>query len=290
MNIYKILTLLIFLFFFISGFFAFATFMQMILDRKKISRQLSCSPLLANSWTGSDVTFVIIFFIVASYVAGVIPTHIINYLSDANNPNNENLSIVEYAFYLSSNFLLVHLPGIILCVMFVTKLHRQFIYRLPNIDNNTIKNIKYGCLCFVRIIAPVMLTSLISGIVLRELGYDVKPQEILIAFTQSDSLLINIYIAVIAIFVGPIFEELIFRGILFQYVLKYASIPVAVFAVSAVFGGIHGHIPSFMPIFVLGCGLSLAYLKSGSIVAPITMHVLFNALNLILLTIVTKFI
>jgi membrane protease YdiL (CAAX protease family) len=290
MNIYKILTLLIFLFFFISGFFAFATFMQMILDRKKISRQLKCSPLLANSWTGADVTFVILFFIVASYVAGVIPTCIINYLSDANAPTNENLSIVEYSFYLSSNFLLIHLPGIFLCIMFVTKLHRQFIYRLPNIDNTTIKNIKYGCLCFVRIIAPVMLTSLISGIVLKQFGYDVQPQEILIAFTQSDSLLINIYIAVIAIFVGPIFEELIFRGILFQYVLKYTSIPVAVFAVSAVFAGIHGHIPSFMPIFVLGCGLSLAYLKSGSIVVPITMHVLFNALNLILLTIVTKFV
>jgi len=272
-----------------SAFFALAAFMQMILDREKISKQLRCSSILANNWTGADIVFVIIFFVVASYVAGSIPTYIINYLGDSDLPNRENLSIIEYSFYLSSNFLLVHLPGIFLCVLFVTKLHRKFIYHLPNVHNDIAKDIRYGCLCFVRIIAPVMATSLISSLVLRQLGYDVEPQEILIAFTKSDSLVINIYIAFIAIFIGPVFEELIFRGILFPYVLKYASIPVAVFAISAVFAAIHGHIPSFMPIFVLGCGLSLAYLKSGSIVVPITMHVLFNALNLVLLMLVTKF-
>jgi len=272
----------------LSAFFALAALMQMILDREKISKQLKCSPMLANNWTGADIVFVIIFFVVASYVAGSIPTYIISSLGDANVPNKESLSIIEYSFYLSSNFLLVHLPGIFLCVLFVTKLHRKFIYHLPNENNDIAKDIRYGCLCFVRIIAPVMAASFVSGLVLRQFGYDVEPQEILIAFTKSDSLVINIYIAFIAIFIGPVFEELIFRGIFFPYVLKYASIPVAVFAVSAVFAGIHGHIPSFMPIFVLGCGLSLAYLKSGSIVVPITMHVLFNALNIVLLTIVTK--
>lgn len=271
-----------------SAFFALAALVQMIFDREKISKQLKCSPMLANSWTGSDIICVMIFFVVASYVAGSIPTYIINYLSDSDAPNKDNLSIVEYSFYLSSNFLLVHLPGFFLCFMFVKKLHRKFIYSLSHVYNDIIKDIRYGCLCFVRIIAPVMATSLVSSLILKQVGYDVQPQEILIAFTKSDSLMINFYIAFIVIFIAPVFEELIFRGIFFPYILKYASIPVAVFSVSAVFAAIHGHIPSFLPIFVLGCGLSLGYLKSGSIVVPITMHVLFNALNLVLLTIVTK--
>lgn len=289
MNIYKTLLVIIFLFMLLSTFFALGVFVQMILDREKISKQLKCSPMLLNNWVGADIVFVIIFFVVASYVAGSIPTYIIRSLGDAHVSNRDQLSIIEYSFYLSSNFLFVHLPGIFLCVLFVTKLHRKFIYHPANICNNIAKDIRYGCLCFIRIIAPVMATSLISSLILKHFGYDVKPQEILIAFAKSDSIFINIYIAFIAIFIGPIFEELIFRGILFPYLLKYAGIPVAVFAVSAIFAGIHGHIPSFMPIFVLGCGLSLAYLKSGSIVVPITMHILFNTLNLVLLTIVIKF-
>ncbi len=285
MIIYSILYNLYCVFLLVSLFFALALCVSSYFEREKIKQELQCSPLIHNNWMGADVLFLFLFYIVANYTVGIVPDYMLRYMERSPVYDKLDVEVIEYAFYLSSNFLFIHLPGIFICLLLAMKYGKKFIYNVPEM-RGFFKNVGYGCLCFTRIILIVMFVSYLSVKFLGMAGYEVEPQEILYVFTKSSSLTMSIYIAFIAIIIGPIFEELIFRGVFFQYTLKYTSVPVAIFAISAIFAAIHVHIPSFAPLFVLSCGFCLAYLKSGSIVAPITMHVLFNAINLLALTIV----
>jgi membrane protease YdiL (CAAX protease family) len=47
--------------------------------------------------------------------------------------------------------------------------------------------------------------------------------------------------------------------------------------VSAIFALSHAHLPSLVPLFALAIGLALAYELTGSLLVPIGMHALFNA-------------
>jgi membrane protease YdiL (CAAX protease family) len=48
-----------------------------------------------------------------------------------------------------------------------------------------------------------------------------------------------------------------------------------------VFAASHMHLPSVAPLFVFALGLGLSYELTGSLLVPITMHALFNAVMVI---------
>ena len=61
---------------------------------------------------------------------------------------------------------------------------------------------------------------------------------------------------------------------------RYFGRFVGILVSSLLFAAVHAHLPSFAPLFVLGTCFAIAYEWSGSIIVPMTMHALFNALAL----------
>ncbi len=57
---------------------------------------------------------------------------------------------------------------------------------------------------------------------------------------------------------------------------------VAIIVVSMLFALIHAHLPALVPLFIVAVGCNLAYIHSESLIVPITMHALFNGINLII--------
>jgi membrane protease YdiL (CAAX protease family) len=96
--------------------------------------------------------------------------------------------------------------------------------------------------------------------------------------TEEDTWLQAGYILA-AIIAAPVYEELIFRGILLPYLVKHFGMVGGVLAVSALFGLIHIHIPSFLPLFLLSVALCLAYWRTGSLWVSIGIHAIFNAVG-----------
>ena len=82
-----------------------------------------------------------------------------------------------------------------------------------------------------------------------------------------------------AVIIAPVYEELIFRGVLFPYIARHMGVNGAIFSVSILFGLIHFHVPSIVPLFVLSVVLCIAYWRSGSLWVSIGIHVLFNAVG-----------
>jgi len=91
----------------------------------------------------------------------------------------------------------------------------------------------------------------------------------------------KIPIIVLAIVIAPLSEEFFFRGFLYGVLKRYAGpLPALVFT-GVVFAVIHLHLPSLLPLFLLACVLTLAYELSGSLLVPMAMHALFNAITLV---------
>lgn len=92
--------------------------------------------------------------------------------------------------------------------------------------------------------------------------------------------------------VAPVFEELIFRGLLFKLIIKFfkSRLAVDICAVfsAAAFCAAHywkGQFPdnAFVALFYFGLAQCFLYRRTGSIWCPMLLHFLFNAVTLLLL-------
>ena len=88
------------------------------------------------------------------------------------------------------------------------------------------------------------------------------------------------WLVVVAIVVfAPIAEELFFRGIVFNAWLREAGRIWAYVGSAALFAAIHLSLESLLPIFLLGLALAWVYQRTGTLLAPITMHATVNGIS-----------
>lgn len=140
-----------------------------------------------------------------------------------------------------------------------------------------------GPITFIAMIPAVLAVSLLWTQLLQALGYELEPQEIVLIFSQTDSPLIVALTAILAVFVAPVAEELIFRAGLFRFLRTRTSRPLAFALPAAIFASLHGNIAAFPPLFLLGLIFSFAYERTGRITVTIVAHALFNLHTLLLL-------
>ncbi|HOF17984.1 MAG TPA: CPBP family intramembrane metalloprotease [Phycisphaerae bacterium] len=81
---------------------------------------------------------------------------------------------------------------------------------------------------------------------------------------------------------APLAEEVFFRGILQSMMRRYTRSPWAAVAIaSVVFGLLHMDTPQYIPaLIVLGIVLGYNYERSGRLLGPIVLHVMFNGVQL----------
>ena len=81
---------------------------------------------------------------------------------------------------------------------------------------------------------------------------------------------------------APILEELLFRGVLFGGLTKIMPIWPAILLSGLVFAVIHVNAATLIPLWFLGSAFAWLYVRTGTLLAPMTVHFTFNAVNLIL--------
>lgn len=131
------------------------------------------------------------------------------------------------------------------------------------------------------------LASVVSWLLLTHTPYEFEPQTVvrLLHDGQTPRWLNGLLIA-IAVTVAPIWEETLFRGILMPLFSRRLGRAPAILLSSALFALMHVHVPSLLPLFVIACAFSLAYIYTGSMAVPILMHALFNAIQLLMVALV----
>lgn len=148
-------------------------------------------------------------------------------------------------------------------------------------------------LLFVMAIAMIptanFLGALNEGISLPEfLSFleDAEAQTIKIteSFLQMDSILDLFAMLFLMGLVAAVGEELLFRGVLQNLFKEWSgSIHISVVLTALLFSAIHMQYQAVLPRFVLGALIGYLYVYSGSLRAPILLHLLYNS-SLVVLT------
>ena len=115
-------------------------------------------------------------------------------------------------------------------------------------------------------------------------------QELVKCFTDGHYSLGLRAVMVLAVLVqAPLLEEPIFRGVIFRGFCRALPAWAAMLLSGAVFAIVHVNAASFVPLTFLGVFFAWLYRKSGTILAPLAAHFVFNAVNLLLLLFFPEF-
>ena len=88
-----------------------------------------------------------------------------------------------------------------------------------------------------------------------------------------------IWLIVLAvIIIGPIFEELIFRKIIFDRISRFGT-KTAIIVTAVAFGLFHGNLYQLFYATALGLVLGFIYAKTRNVLYPILMHMIINCLG-----------
>jgi ABC-2 type transport system permease protein len=84
------------------------------------------------------------------------------------------------------------------------------------------------------------------------------------------------WLAAAAIGAAPVFEEFIFRGLIFGGLRRSLNLPAAALASAAIFGLIHPA-AAVIPVAIMGLIAALVYERTGALTAPMLVHAVYNA-------------
>ena len=96
--------------------------------------------------------------------------------------------------------------------------------------------------------------------------------ELMSFLTRADR---PIWLILLAVIAAPIFEEFIFRGLVFRGLRRTTGPALAVIGSAALFALVHPPI-AIIPVFGLGIAAALSFQKTGYLLAPITTHAVYN--------------
>lgn len=88
----------------------------------------------------------------------------------------------------------------------------------------------------------------------------------------------NLILLVSTCVIAPIFEELLFRGLILQTLRRHGNV-FAIVVTSLLFALMHGNIPQAVPVFFLSLVLCFAVIKTESLWTGVAIHFLNNAIS-----------
>ncbi len=114
-----------------------------------------------------------------------------------------------------------------------------------------------------------------------------KPEEAAIAlFTSTHDRMLLAAFTLLAGVAAPFVEEFVYRGFLFNALLRYLPVWAAALISGALFGLSHGSPSAALPLAGSGVVLAYVYHRTGSLTAAMVTHATFNLINVALLSVV----
>lgn len=88
--------------------------------------------------------------------------------------------------------------------------------------------------------------------------------------------------AVMVVAIGPVSEELFFRGVIYRSIANSWGVAAGVILSALVFGLVHFHPLAILPAVITGVILALAYEKTGSLLLAVIAHMTLNAIQMLI--------
>ncbi|MDB6065304.1 MAG: abortive infection protein [Pedosphaera sp.] len=119
----------------------------------------------------------------------------------------------------------------------------------------------------------------ISIQIMTRFGLGMPKQGAVLVLEHATTVFSRVYLSAFTIVLAPVAEEILFRGILYA-TIKQCGYPRAALWCSAIaFSAMHGNLPIFLPLTLLGLIFALLYERTDNLLTPIIAHATFNAIN-----------
>jgi len=139
-----------------------------------------------------------------------------------------------------------------------------------------------GLRTYFAILLPFLALTWISFAVFLKLGYNDTTQPVVKLFLEMHTRSEIIGFLVLACIIAPLWEEIVFRGMLYPF-LKHKTGSgrwgplFSMFFCAGFWSAIHQHPPTFIPLLVLGLVLTAVYETTGQLGYCIGLHSVFNS-------------
>ncbi len=136
------------------------------------------------------------------------------------------------------------------------------------------------------LIFAAMIITIFFGKIILGRDFYLEQHEALKTITAYPQLLLRVFIIVTTVIVGPVLEEMLFRGLLQTMMRSFFEsrnrIWLAILISSGLFAMVHANAGHWPALFMLALCLGYSYEKSGSLLRPIFIHSLFNSVAIIM--------
>ena len=167
--------------------------------------------------------------------------------------------------------ILLIVPVMIIALIISQKIKLRDKFRIINWKNDFIKQaLVYELFLFL----PLIIISAIMFYIATNLGIDTSSP--IKAILDNSGFYGKLIIFVVAVFIAPIVEEIVFRRIVFTFIYNLFGITPALIIASFVFAVLHGGIVQLVPLFILGSALQILYIKNNSLFPSILLHFFHN--------------
>ena len=192
----------------------------------------------------------------------------------------KNLSVeLSQSLKIFLGYLFMALPPLLIVYYQIKSLNSEFVFKKDYFQFNylPIKDaIIQGLRGWIMIIPFVLLISLIMNILINNQNGSNPLLEIVL---NNDNYFAFILLFLTTTVLAPLFEEVIFRGVLLPILSRDFGIVAGIFISSFVFAIAHLSIGEMPPLLVLGIGLGITRMVSGSLLSSVIMHSLWNGLT-----------
>lgn len=229
-------------------------------------------------WNLRDITKVFGFFFFMMLIGSPLMLRLIDLIF--------GVDAIEY-FGLSSVVIFFSMLTSILTCLYVCTIvqvkYKQPFSALGLKSANWRKNVILGFARYLAILPVIILTGVFVDFVAQHLGIKPNPQEITVKILEESSSTVLAFMLLFGTLGAPFVEEFLFRGFLQPAVRCIYGKFNAIITSGFVFALVHligdQNIYVFFQILILGVFLAYLFERTGSLVAPVSVHIIHNSVT-----------
>ena len=193
---------------------------------------------------------------------------------------SKNISIeLSQSLKIFFGYLFMAIPPLLIVYYQIKSLYGEFSFKKDYFQLNFLPlkdAIIQGIKGWLTIVPFVLVISLIMNILIDNQNGSNPLLEIVL---NNDNYLSFILLFITTTILAPLFEEIIFRGILLPTLSRDVGIILGIIVSAFIFALAHLSLGEMPPLFVLGIGLGITRIASGSLLSSVIMHSLWNGLT-----------
>ncbi|HIE11260.1 MAG TPA: CPBP family intramembrane metalloprotease [Kiritimatiellae bacterium] len=139
-----------------------------------------------------------------------------------------------------------------------------------------------GLLAYLAAVPVILIHSAAVRALLRLVGITPTVQPVVELLSKHPPAPTFVYLILVGCVIAPVAEEIYFRGLLLPLLMRGITPFGGIIACSLIFAAVHMHLTSAPALFVVALACSAVYISTGSLMAAIVTHAVFNMVNILL--------